>query len=125
MEKKIRKVILNMFICEHGSPHWVECVVLLRNFNFHTSIDTSLGHHRGLAIQVLLDYESIEDTRELTTELLNIFPVTPLIVIGEVDVVFKDIPIGYYQDDSLVGIGRYFDYLVKEGTKGLFESKKI
>lgn len=79
----------------------------------------------GLSVQVLLDYETIEDIRELTTKLLNIFPITPLIVIGEVDVVYKNIPIGYYQDDSLVGIGRYFDNLVKDGNVGLFESVKI
>ncbi len=122
---KVRKVILNIFICRYISPYWEECVNILHDIKFPTSIDMSNGHHRGLAIQVLLDYENIEDTKELINKLLNIFPVTPLIVICEVDVVFKNIPIGYYQDESLVGVGRYFDYLVGEGKTGLFESKKI
>ena len=117
----MKKVILNIFICKHMSQYWEQCVNILHGIKFKTSIDTSTGHHRGLAIQVLLDYDTIKDTKELTNKLLNIFPVTPLIVIGEVDVIFKNIPIGQYQDDSLVGIGRHFDYLVKQGKKGLIE----
>lgn len=118
---KVRKVILNLFICERGYKDWSECVKILRGINFPTSIDISTGHHMGLSIQVLLDYENIEDTKELTNDLLNIFPITPLIVIGEVDVILKNRPIGLYQDDSLVDIGRYFDNLIKEGKTGLFE----
>jgi hypothetical protein len=106
------------------SQYWEQCINILHDIKFQTSIDTSTGHHRGLAIQVLLDYETIEDTKELTNQLLNIFPVTPLIVIGEIDIIFKNIPIGQYQDDSLVEIGRHFDHLVKTRKKGLIEYKK-
>lgn len=114
------KVILNMFICEHQSPKWEECVDLLLPFKFPTSVGISKGHNIGLSLQVLLDYKSIDEAKGILNKLLNYFPITPLIVVSEVYIELKNIPIGWYNDSSLINPGRYFDKLVKNNKKGLF-----
>jgi hypothetical protein len=117
-EKLIRKVIMNMFICSHGSPNWKESVGILKSIEFPTNVEYSHGHHRGLAIQVLLDTD-IEESKKFCKELLNKFPEMPLIVIAEVNVKIKNSPIGHWYDVDLIQPGRYFDKLIKEGKTGL------
>lgn len=125
-DKLESKVIMNMFICRRESintdnpnPNWVKCVETLKSIEFPTSIKTSAAHHRGLAIQVLLD-TNLEDSVSFCKELLDKFlPEIPLIVIAEVNVKIKDTPIGHWYDDDLVQPGRYFDKLVSEGKNGL------
>jgi hypothetical protein len=113
------KVILNMYICDYESPNWKENVELLNSIEFPTSIPTSGGHHRGLAIQVLLDL-NIEEAEEFATVLLTTFKDDPTIVIAEVEVKMKNSPIGYYFDQDLWEPGRYFDKLISQGKKGLY-----
>lgn len=114
------KVILNMLICERTSPYWEQCVNIMHIISFPTSIETSTGHQMGLGLQVLLDYDNINEANTFAKSLLDIFPTIPLILISEVNVKIKNIPIGMYQDDSLVNPGRTFDKLVKEHKTGLY-----
>jgi hypothetical protein len=116
------KVILNMYICDYESPNWKDNVELLNSTEFPTSIPTSKGHHRGLAIQVLLDL-NIEEAKDYANSLLNKFKADPTIVIAQVDVNMKNSPIGYYFDKDLWEPGRYFDSLVKQGKVGLYVYK--
>jgi hypothetical protein len=113
------KVILNMYICDYESPNWKDNVEILNSIEFPTSIPTSKGHHRGLAIQVLLDL-NIEEAKDYANSLLNKFKADPTIVIAQVDVNMKNSPIGYYFDKDLWEPGRYFDSLVKQGKVGLY-----
>jgi hypothetical protein len=113
------KVILNMYICDYESPNWKENVEILNSIEFPTSIPTSKGHHRGLAIQVLLDL-NIEEAKDYANSLLTKFKADPTIVIAQVDVNMKNSPIGYYFDKDLWEPGRYFDSLVKQGKVGLY-----
>ena len=125
--KMEKKVIMNMFICRreypigtsNPNPNWVKCVDILHSIKFPTSFEISGAHHRGLAVQVLLD-TNLEDSASFCRELLDKFlPEIPLIVISEVNVQIKDSPIGHWSDDDLVQPGRYFDKLVSEGKTGL------
>jgi hypothetical protein len=113
------KVILNMYICDYESPNWKENVEILNSIEFPTSIPTSKGHHRGLAIQVLLDL-NIEEAKDYANSLLTKFKDDSTIVIAQVDVKMKNSPIGYYFDKDLWEPGRYFDNLVKQGKVGLY-----
>jgi len=113
------KVILNMYICDYESPNWKDNVEILNSIEFPTSIPTSKGHHRGLAIQVLLDL-NIEEAKDYANSLLTKFKADPTIVIAQVDVNMKNSPIGYYFDKDLWEPGRYFDSLVKQGKVGLY-----
>ena len=113
------KVILNMYICDYESPNWKENVEILNSIEFPTSIPTSKGHHRGLAIQVLLDL-NIEEAKDYANSLLTKFKADPTIVIAQVDVNMKNSPIGYYFDKDLWEPGRYFDSLVRQGKVGLY-----
>lgn len=113
------KVILNMYICDYQSPNWKENVEILNSIEFPTSIPTSKGHHRGLAIQVLLDL-NIEEAKDYANSLLTKFKADPTIVIAQVDVNMKNSPIGYYFDKDLWEPGRYFDNLVRQGKVGLY-----
>jgi hypothetical protein len=113
------KVILNMYICDYQSPNWKENVEILNSIEFPTSIPTSKGHHRGLAIQVLLDL-NIEEAKDYANSLLTKFKADPTIVIAQVDVKMKNSPIGYYFDKDLWEPGRYFDNLVRQGKVGLY-----
>lgn len=115
----VKKTIMNIFICEYSHPLWEECVSIFKSLSFPTSVQISGAHHRGLAFQILLDI-NLEESIELANNIINKFPKEPLIVISEVKVKMKDSPIGEYQDNDLVGPGRYFDQLVKEGKTGLF-----
>ena len=116
---KESKVILNLYICGRESSNWKENVEILNSIEFPTSIPTSGGHHRGLAIQVLLDL-NIEEAEEFATVLLTTFKDDPTIVIAEVEVKMKNSPIGYYFDQDLWEPGRYFDKLISQGKKGLY-----
>ncbi len=118
------KVIFNMFICKYKSPTWEENVNILKDIKFPTSIETSKGHHNGLAIQVLLDID-LESAKKFSEEISSKFKNVPLIVIAEVNVVMKKTPIGYYFDKDLWEPGRYFDKLVNENKTGIFIYKKI
>ena len=113
------KVILNMYICGYESPNWKENVEILNSIEFPTSIPTSKGHHRGLAIQVLLDL-NIEEAKDYANSLLTKFKDDSTIVIAQVDVKMKNSPIGYYFDKDLWEPGRYFDNLVKKRKVGLY-----
>ena len=113
------KVILNMYICDYESPNWKDNVEILNSIEFPTSIPTSKGHNRGLAIQVLLDL-NIEESKDYANSLLTKFKADPTIVIAQVDVKMKNSPIGYYFDKDLWEPGRYFDSLVKQGKVGLY-----
>ena len=114
-----KKTIMNMFICEYGSPLWEECVSIFRSIDFPSSVSISGAHHRGLAFQILLD-TGLEESEELANEIAGRFPQEPCIVLAEVFVKMKDCPIGEYQDRDLVGPGRHFDRLVREGKTGIF-----
>lgn len=118
---------MNMFICRreypigtsNSNPNWTKCVDILHSIKFPTSVEISGAHHRGLAVQVLLD-TNLEDSASFCRELLDKFlPEVPLIVISEVNVEIKNSPIGKWYDDDLVQPGRYFDKLVTEGKTGL------
>lgn len=125
--KMEKKVIMNMFICRreypigtlNPNPNWAKCVDILHSIEFPTSFEISGAHHRGLAVQVLLD-TNLEESASFCRELLDKFlPEVPLIVISEVNVEIKNSPIGEWYDDDLVQPGRYFDKLVSEGKTGL------
>lgn len=125
--KMEKKVIMNMFICSRESrigtlntnPNWSKCVDILHSIKFPTSVEISGAHHRGLAVQVLLD-TNLEESVSFCRGLLDKFlPEIPLIVISEVNVQIKDAPIGHWSDDDLVQPGRYFDKLVSEEQTGL------
>ncbi len=119
LKKFERKTIMNLFICYYESPHWKESVEILNSLELPTSVEISKGHHRGLASQVLLD-TNLEESKKIAEDVLKKFPEEPLIVISEINVIMKKMPIGHYYDDDLVEPGRYFDVLVKEGKRGLF-----
>ena len=114
-----KKTIMNMFICEYGSPLWEECVSIFRSIDFPSSAPISGAHHRGLAFQILLD-TGLEESAELAREISSRFPQEPCIVLSEAFVKMKGCPIGEYQDESLVGPGRHFERLVREGKTGIF-----
>lgn len=114
-----RKTIMNLFICEYESPNWNESIKIFNSLQLPTSVEISKGHHIGLAFQILLD-TNIEQSEKLAKEILIKFPELPLIVISEVDIEMKEMPIGYYFDKSLWEPGRYFDKLVRDGKRGLF-----
>jgi len=116
---KESKIILNMYICDYKSPNWIENVETLNSIKFPTSIPTSKGHHRGLAIQVLLDL-NLHEAKNFATNLLTSFKDEPTIVIAQVEVKMKNSPIGYYFDQDLWEPGRYFDKLVTQGKTGLY-----
>lgn len=125
--KMEKKVIMNMFICRRESPigtsntnpNWSKCVEVLHSIKFPTSVEISGAHHRGLAVQVLLD-TNLEESVSFCRGLLDKFlPEIPLIVISEVNVQIKDSPIGHWFDNDLVQPGRYFDKLVSEEKTGL------
>lgn len=125
--KMEKKVIMNMFICSredrigtlNTNPNWSKCVDILHSIKFPTSVGISGAHHRGLAVQVLLD-TNLEESVSFCRGLLDKFlPEIPLIVISEVNVQIKDSPIGHWSDDDLVQPGRYFDKLVSEEKTGL------
>ncbi len=120
---KESKVILNMYICDYQSPNWLDNIKILNSVKFPTSIPTSKGHHRGLAIQVLLDL-NLEEAQNFATDLLTTFKDEPTIVIAEVEVKMKNSPIGYYFDQDLWEPGRYFDKLISQGKKGLYIHNK-
>lgn len=113
------KVIFNMFICDYGSPNWKDNIEILKNIDFPTSIETSKGHHKGLAIQVLLDLD-LTSAEKFAEDVKSKFQDDVLIVLAEVDVKMKKQPIGYYFDKSLWEPGRYFDRLVRQNKTGIF-----
>jgi hypothetical protein len=115
---RVKKTILNLFVCYRTDPNWAEWVETLRSIKFPTSIPTSGVHHLGLGIQVLLDTD-LEESREFCQKIMPLFP-HPIIVLSEVKVNLKDQPIGLYQDDDLTEPGRYFDQLVSSRKRGLF-----
>lgn len=119
LKKFSRKTIMNLFVCFYESPYWSQSVDILNSLELPTSIEISKGHHRGLAVQVLLD-TNLEDSRNIAEEISKKFPEQPLIVLSEVDVIMKKMPIGHYYDDDLVEPGRYFDRLVRGRKSGIF-----
>jgi hypothetical protein len=117
--ERLDKVIFNMFICNYESPNWKENVEILKSINFPTSIETSKGHHRGLAIQILLDLD-LTSAKKFAEDVKSKFQDDVLIVLAEVNVQMKKQPIGYYFDKSLWEPGRYFDRLVRQDKAGIF-----
>jgi hypothetical protein len=119
LKKFERKTIMNLFICFYESPYWEKSIEILRSLQLPTSIEVSKGHHRGLAVQVLLD-TNLEDSKRIAEDVFKKFPEEPIIVLSEINVIMKKIPIGHYYDDDLVEPGRYFDQLVSQRKSGIF-----
>jgi len=115
----LKKVIMNIFICEYNSPFWTESVFIFNSLNFSTSIQISSASYKGLAYQILLDI-NLDESIILSNNIIKKFLETPLIVISEVVIKMKSVPIGEWQDIELVEPGRYFDRLVRENVKGIF-----
>jgi hypothetical protein len=113
------KVIFNMFICNYQTPNWGRNVDILRDIKFPTSVETSKGHHLGLAIQVLLDLD-LTSAKKFAEDVKSKFSDDVLIVLAEVNVQMKKQPIGYYFDRDLWEPGRYFDKLVSQNKTGIF-----
>lgn len=116
------KTILLMFICEYNSPYYKQSFDVLKTINFQTSIPTSKGGHNGLSIQVLLDL-NIDKSLEFCNNIINLFPVKPLILISKVNVIMKQEPIGEWYNDDLVKNGRNFDDLYSNNKRGIFINK--
>jgi hypothetical protein len=114
-----KRTIMNIFLCGYTSPNWVESIRIFKSIKFPTSVQISGAGYRGLGYQILLDI-SLEDSKILADEIIKKFPETPLIVISEVMVKMKSDHIGEWQDDDLVGPGRYFDRLVSNKESGVF-----
>lgn len=115
----VKKTIMNIFLCDYRSEFWSECISIFKSLDLPTSVEISGVNYRGLSYQVLLD-SSLEDSKILANDIITKFPETPLVVISEVMVQMKSVSIGEWQDDDLVGPGRYFDKLVRDGESGLF-----
>lgn len=47
-----RKTIMNLFICEYGSPIWNESIKIFNSLQLPTSVEISKGHHIGLSFQI-------------------------------------------------------------------------
>jgi len=119
--KNIKKgVLLNLFVCDYNDPEWINKVTQLNNIikELPNIVTPSKGHYKGLALQTILGV-SLDDAKEIANNILEKLD-SSLVVLSEIEFIHKNIPIGHYQDDSLVKPGRYFDKLVKNDKKGLY-----
>lgn len=110
---------MNIFLCRYNSTSWKYSLFTFHSLKFPTSVSISSGSNFGLGFQILLD-TNLQDSINISKNIINKFSEKPCIVISKVVVNVKNKPIGEYNDHSLIKSGRYFGKLVSEGYKGIF-----
>lgn len=118
----VHKVIMNIFICYRESPLWEESLNIFKSIKktLPTSVGISGGSHLGLSYQILLDVD-IDKAVDLSNDISQKIISPILIVLSDVIVEMKDIPIGEWVDKDLIEPGIYFDKLVSENKTGIFK----
>lgn len=120
-ENFIYKTLMNLYICDRGVNNdiWIKSTEIINNFNFPIWINPSFGHWKGYGMQIVLD-ANLKESIEISKNLINKLPITPLIVLYPINLNKSELPIGEYYDNQLIKPGRYFDKLIKENKKGIF-----
>jgi len=118
------KVIFNIFLCYHESypeniEKWNDYIQKFKKLDVDWWVKPQPGHHSGLAYQSILNTSDIDEAKEISEKILDVFSDDALIVLSKGEVRNFE-PVGQNFDKAFWGCGRYFDKLVREKKKGIY-----
>lgn len=114
-----KKVIIWIYFCDYGDPNFNKYTEKFKIMPIDWWVDPSKGHHRGFAIESILDVDSIEEAEEIVRMIFSEFDENILIVYSEQRV--SNDPVGTNTSEVFTEGGREFDRLVRAKEKGIYK----
>jgi hypothetical protein len=113
------KYLIYIYFCDYDDPRFLEFVSKYEHMDIDFWVKPGKGHHRGFAIQSILNTHSKKRALDTVERIYNEFNQDILIVLSKQRVSNIE-PIGINNEDVFTEVGRYFDKLVKQTKKGIY-----
>ncbi len=118
MEEKETKILILVFIVEHGNSKWSESMETFRSLDIDWWVKPQGASHLGLAYQSILDTDDLDIARRTAEYIQSHFDFPILICLSKEDISRHE-PVGESNDKGWWKIGRAFDKMVSNGEKGI------
>lgn len=104
---------------EENYESWVKKSMTFKNLDVDWWVEPMGASHLGLAKQSILNTNSLKKAKEISEKISKEFNDDCLIVLKKGKVSQKE-PIGHNIEEVFYSVGRLFDNLVREESKGIF-----
>jgi hypothetical protein len=118
MEEKEIKVLILIFLLEHGNPKWLESIETFKSLDVNWWVKPQGASHLGLAYQSILDTDDLDVARRTAEYIESEFDFPILICLSRENISRHE-PVGESNDKGWWKIGRAFDKMISEGEKGI------
>jgi hypothetical protein len=113
------KVLIYIYFCDHKDKNFREYVNRFQNMDIDFWVKPGKGHHRGFAIQSILDTDDMSESKMIARNISREFDDNILIVLSKQKVSNTE-PVGQNNEEVFVKPGRKFDKLVDKDKKGIY-----
>ena len=113
------KVLIYIYFCDHKDKNFREYVNRFQNMDIDFWVKPGKGHHRGFAIQSILDTDDMSESKMIARDISREFDDNILIVLSKQKVSNTE-PVGQNNEEVFVKQGRKFDKLVDKDKKGIY-----
>jgi len=113
------KVLIYIYFCDYEDENFKKYVDKFNKIDIDFWVKPGKGHHRGFALQSILNTSNLGKAEKIATRLFKIFDENILIVLSK-QMVTNIEPVGENQEDVFVLPGRTFDELVTDKKKGIY-----
>lgn len=119
IEEKENKVLILIFLVEHGDPKWLESIKVFDNLDVNWWVKPQGASHLGLAYQSILDTDDLDVARR-TAEYIESYFDFPILICLSRENISRHEPVGESNDEGWWKIGRTFDKMVSNHKKGIY-----
>lgn len=113
------KVLIYIYFCDHKDKNFREYVERFQGMDIDFWVKPGKGHHRGFAIQSILDTDDMSEAKIIARDISREFGNNILIVLSKQKVSNTE-PVGQNNEEVFVKPGRKFDKLVDKDKKGIY-----
>jgi hypothetical protein len=113
------KYLIYIYFCDYEDHRFREFVSKFENMDIDFWVKPGKGHHRGFAIQSILNTHSKKRALDIANKIYDEFNQDILIVLSKQKVTNLE-PIGMNNDKVFIKPGRYFDKLVDKKEIGIY-----
>lgn len=119
--RKEEKYIIYVYFCDFDDPRFREFVETFREIQNQIDFWVKPGkaHHRGFAIQSILNTNNQQEAKAVADFLLEQFGNDILVVLSK-QVVSNLEPIGQNNEEVFIEVGDKFDVLKNKGNTGVY-----
>jgi len=113
------KYLIYIYFCDYEDHRFSEFISKFENMDIDFWVKPGKGHHRGFAIQSILNTHSRKRALDIANKIYDEFNQDILIVLSKQKVTNLE-PIGMNNDKVFIKPGRYFDKLVDKKEIGVY-----